>query len=104
MIFPNPATWDYIDAKGIPVYRFTTEKVTAQHDWVAVEILARGNRVRTAMNGVAVMDWREADPSRVKEGPIGIQLHAWKAAQEVMYKDIVIETFPQEDRLVTLKF
>jgi hypothetical protein len=101
VVFPQPGMWDYIDGKGIRVYRPTTEKVTTQFEWVKVEILAQGNRVRTALNGVEVMEWREADPVRVKAGPIGIQLHAWTGPQEVHYKDIVIETFPKEGRLLT---
>ena len=68
VVFPRPGMWDYIDAKGIRVYKPTTDPVTNQHDWVEVEILAQGNRVRTAMNGVEVMDWREADPAHVREG------------------------------------
>jgi hypothetical protein len=102
VIFPNPSMWDYNEGKGLRVFRPTTEKVTSQHEWVKVEILAQGNRVRAAFNGVEVLEWREADPSRIKEGLIGIQLHAWTAAQEVQYKDIRIETFPREDRLITV--
>lgn len=102
VIFPNPSMWDYNAAKGLRVYKPTTEKVTSQHDWIKVEILAQGNRVRSAFNGVQVLEWREPDPSRIKEGPIGVQLHAWTGPQEVRYKDIVIETFPKEDRLITV--
>jgi len=102
VIFPNPSMWDYNEGKGLRVFKTTTAKVTSQHDWVHVEILAQGNRVRTAFNGVQVMEWREADPTRIKQGPIGIQLHAWTGPQEVLYKDIVIETFPKEDRLITV--
>ena len=93
----------YAEAKGLRVYKPTTETVTSQHEWVRVEILAQGNRVRSAFNGVEVMEWREADLSRVKAGPIGMQLHAWGAPQEVLYKDIQIETFPKQDRLLTVK-
>lgn len=103
VVFPRPGMWNYTDAKGIRVFRPTTEKVTSQFDWVQVEILAQGNRVRTALNGVEVMEWREADPARVVAAPIGIQLHAWTGPQEVLYKDIVIETFPREDRLLSTK-
>jgi hypothetical protein len=55
-----------------------------QHDWV---------RVRTVFNGVEVMEWREADAARMKEGPLDVRLHAWTGSQEVFYKDIVVETF-----------
>ena len=102
VIFPSPSMWDYIESRGLRVYRATTEKVTSQHEWVKVEILAQGNRVRTAMNGVQVMEWREPDPNRIKVGPIGVQLHGFNGTQEVLYKDIVVETFPREDRLTTL--
>jgi hypothetical protein len=94
--------WDYIEAKGLRVLKLTTKPVTEQHQWIKVEILAQGNRVRTALNGVEVMDWREANPARLKEGPIGLQLHAWPAAQEVLYKNIVIETFPPITSLTTV--
>ena len=53
-------------------------------------------RVRTAMNGVEVIAWREADPTRV-------QLHAWTGPQEVLYKDIVVETFPKQNKLITAR-
>jgi hypothetical protein len=101
--FPNPSMWDYIARQGLRVYKPAKEKVTSQHEWVQVEILAQGNRVRAAFNGVQVMEWREADASRIKPGPIGVQLHAWTARQEVRYKDIVVETFPKEDKLITLQ-
>jgi len=103
VVFPNPSMWDYNARAGLRVYKTTSEKVTSQHDWVKVEILAQGNRVRSAFNGVQVMEWREADPSRIKEGPIGIQLHAWSGPQAVAYKDILVETFPKDDRLITVK-
>jgi len=102
VIFPSPSMWDYIESRGLRVYKTTTGNVTSQHEWVKVEILAKGNRVRTAMNGVQVMEWREPDPNRIKVGPIGVQLHGFNGTQEVLYKDIVVETFPREDRLTTL--
>ena len=94
--------WDYIESKGLRVYKTPAQKVTSQHEWVNVEILAQGNRVRTAFNGVQVMEWREPDPNRIGIGPIGIQLHGFDGPQEVLYKDIVVETFPRDDRLITL--
>jgi hypothetical protein len=103
VICPMPSMWDYREAKALRVLVTTTEKVSSQHEWVKVEILAQGNRVRTAFNGVQVMDWREPDPNRIKVGPIGVQLHGFNGTQEVLYKDIVVETFPRENRLITLK-
>ena len=103
VMFPKPEMWDYITGNFLRVYYTTTEKVTSQHEWIKVEILAQGNRVRSAFNGVEVMEWREADPHRIKVAPIGVQLHGFNGPQEVRYKDIVVETFPKEDRLITLK-
>ena len=103
VVFPNPSMWDYIEAKGLRVFKATKEKVTIQHEWVKVEILAQGNRVRAAFNGVEVLEWREPDSHRIKTGPIGVQLHAWTTAQEVLYKDIVVETFPKASKLITVR-
>jgi len=104
--FPGVYLWDYNTNKGIPIDpagpAFTKEFVK-QHDWIQVEILAQGNRIRAAFNGRQVLDWREPDPSRLQEGPIGLQLHGHDHPQEVIYKDVVIETFPKEDRLITVK-
>ena len=40
---------------------------------------------------------------RIKAGPIALQLHSNKVPQEVRFKDLVIETFPKEQRLLTAK-
>ena len=50
VIFPIPSMWDYIEARALRVYYLTEEKVTSQHEWIKVEILAQGNRVRSAFN------------------------------------------------------
>lgn len=79
------------------------QKVGKQHDWNTVEILAQGNRIRFALNGVQISDWREPDPKRIQEAPIGLQLHSNKEPQEVQWKNLKLETFPKEDRLLTVK-
>jgi hypothetical protein len=74
-----------------------------QHDWNDLEILVQGNRIRVAANGVQIIDWRDPEPDRIKEGPIGLQLHSFKMPQEVRFKDITVTTFPPEDKLLTVK-
>jgi Domain of Unknown Function (DUF1080) len=74
-----------------------------QHDWNHIEILAQGNRVRVAANGIAIIDWRDPEPDRIKEAPIGLQLHSNKDPEEVRFKDITVTTFPTEDKLLTVK-
>jgi hypothetical protein len=77
-------------------------KIYGQHELVQVEMLAQGNRLRVAYNGQQVLEWREPDVTQIKSGPIGLQLHGFPYPQEVIYKDVVIETFPKDDRLITV--
>lgn len=76
--------------------------LSKQHDWNSYEILAQGNRIRFVLNGKLVSDWREPEPDRIKEAPIGLQLHSNKMPQEVQFKNLKLETFP-EDKLITVK-
>ncbi len=78
------------------------QKVGKQHDWNSMEILAQGNRIRFVLNGQAISDWRDPEPDRIKEGPIGLQLHSNKEPQEVQFRGLELETFP-EDKLLTVK-
>ena len=78
-------------------------KINKQHDWNHIEILAQGNRVRVAGNEVAIVDWRDTQPELISEGPIGLQLHELGQPQTVEFKNLHIETFPREDRLITVK-
>ncbi len=76
--------------------------VSKQHDWNSYEILAQGNRIRFVLNGKLVSDWREPEPDRIKAAPIGLQLHSNKQPQEVQWRNLKLETFP-EDKLLTVK-
>ncbi len=76
-------------------------KVGKQHGWNHIEILAQGNRVRFVLNGKLISDWREPQPDRIHTAPIGLQLHANKEPQQVEFKGLTLETFP-EDKLTTL--
>lgn len=101
-----PSGWgmhDLFGRKNLPVDGAPAKKVGKQHDWNDLEILAQGNRVRVAVNGTQVVDWRDPEPNRIKEGPIGLQLHSNKEPQEVQFTDLTLETFPKDDRLITVK-
>jgi Domain of Unknown Function (DUF1080) len=78
-------------------------KVNKQHDWNDIEIFAQGNRIRVVANGVLVLDWRDPEPDRIKEGPIGLQLHSNDNPQEVQFKGLVLTTFPDDKRLANKK-
>jgi hypothetical protein len=78
------------------------KKVGKQHDWNHIEVLAQGDRIRFALNGELISDWREPEPKRIREAPIGLQLHSNKEPQEVQFKNLVLQT-PPEDKLTTVK-
>lgn len=104
VMFPSGwGMYDLYGRNGLPVDPEPAKKVGKQHDWNELEILAVGNRVQVAVNDAAVIDWRDPEPDRIKAGPIGLQLHSNKVPQEVRFKDLVIETFPKEQRLITVK-
>ena len=104
VMFPSGwGMYDLFGRNGLPVDGGPAKKVGKQHDWNDIEILAQGNRVRVAVNGTAVVDWRDPEPERIKAGPIGLQLHSNTVPQEIHFKGLVLETFPKDDRLTTVK-
>ncbi len=104
VMFPSDyGMFDLFGRNGLGVDGGPAKKVGKQHDWNDIEILSQGNRVRVAVNGTAVVDWRDPEPDRIKEGPIGLQLHQNDKPQEVQFKGLELTTFPEEDRLITVK-
>jgi hypothetical protein len=102
VMFPSGyGFWDLYGRSMIHNNAEKAKKVGKQHDWNHMEILAQGNRIRFVLNGTLISDWREPDPKRIKEAPIGLQLHSNKAAQEVQFKNLKLEAFP-EDKLITV--
>jgi len=101
-----PSGWGMYDLFGrnlLKVDAGPAKKVGKQHDWNDIEILARGNHVRVAVNGHDVVDWKDPEPKRIKEGPIGLQLHSNNVPQEIHFKGLELTTFPEEDKLITVK-
>jgi hypothetical protein len=100
-----PSGWGLYDLYGrnsLKVDTAPAKKAGKQHDWNQLEILAQGNRIRLAVNGTQVLDWRDPEPDRCINAPIGLQLHSNKEPQEVHFKDLILTTFP-EDKLTTLR-
>src|SRR5262245_60313058 len=96
-----PSGWGLYDLyrrNGLPVDTAPAKKAGKQHDWNDMEILAQGNRIRLAVNGKLVVDWRDAQPDLVNEGAIGLQLHSEKVPQELHFKGLVLTTFPEEKK------
>ncbi len=103
VMFPSHwSMYDLFGRQGLPVPGGPAQKVGKQHDWNDMEILAQGNRVRLVVNGALVVDWRDPEPDRIKEAPIGLQLHSNTVPQEIHFKDLVLTTFP-EDKFETMK-
>jgi len=101
-----PYGWGMYDLhrrNGLPVDGKVAAKAGKDDDWNDLEILATGHRVRVAVNGLAVVDYDDPKPELLVEGPIALQLHSNKVPQEVQFKDLMIETDPKEDKLVTVK-
>ncbi len=104
VMFPSGyGMFDLFGRNGLPVDGKPAMKVGKQHDWNEIEILAQGNRVRVAVNGTAVVDWRDPKPETIKEAPIGLQLHSNNVKQEIHFKGLELETFPKEDKLLSVK-
>jgi hypothetical protein len=104
VMFPSGwGLYDLFGRNGLPVDTKPAKAAGKQHDWNDMEILAQGNRIRLAVNGHAVVDWRDPEPNRIKEGPLGLQLHSNTDPQEVHFKGLVLTTFPSEDKLVTVR-
>ena len=104
VMFPSGwGMYDLFGRNGLNVDGGPAKKVGKQHDWNDMEILAQGNRVRFAVNGTAVVDWFDPEPKRIMAGPIGLQLHSNSVPQELHFKGLELTTFPQEDRLISVK-
>jgi hypothetical protein len=104
VMFPsNYGMYDLFGRNDLKVNNAAAKKAGKQHDWNEIEVLAQGNRVRVAINGSAVSDWRDPLPEKVMEGPIALQLHSNSQPQEVRFKGLTLETFPKEDKLLTAK-
>ena len=64
--------------------------------WSRVEVLAQGNRVRLVVNGRLRLDGRLPAPEKLLAGPIGLLLPGSEVAQEVCFRKLTLELFPEE--------
>ena len=105
VMFPSGwGMYDLYGRNGLPVDPNPAKKVGKQHDWNDLEILAQGNRVRVAVNGSEVIDWRDPEPNRMQGRTDRTPAPFLNTVpQEVRFKDLSIETFPKDDKLLTVK-
>ncbi|MFT5304022.1 MAG: type 1 glutamine amidotransferase [Mariniblastus sp.] len=78
----------------------SAKKAGLQGEWNKMEILAIGSRIRLVLNGQLVADWTDPKPELCEMGPIGLQLHSNKVAQEVRFRGLRLSENP-EDKLIT---
>ena len=103
VIPPSGGMWDYHPGKKSPPHDKLPHAEFDPHVWHETEILAhlKTGIIQVAVNGVEVTRYTDENPTRLRKGPIGLQIHA--GASEVEYKDLVLEVDPKKDRLITLK-
>jgi hypothetical protein len=100
-----PANWGFYDLyRRNSIYKDDgrAKKAENKGGWNRMEILAIGDRIRLAVNGHLVADWTDPKPELCQAGPIGLQLHANKVAQEVNFRGLILSENP-EDKLITVK-
>ncbi len=99
-----PSGWGYYDLfRRNSIYKDDGRAAKADNKggWNKMEILAIGNRIRLAVNGQEVADWADPKPELCEAGPIGLQLHSNKVAQEVQFRGLILSEDPQ-DKLITV--
>ena len=99
-----PSAWGFYDLFGRnSIYKDDgrAKQAGRQHDWNQMEILAIGSRIRLAVNGELVADWTDPKPETCEAGPIGLQLHSNKTAQEVQFRGLRVSENPA-DRMITV--
>jgi 3-keto-disaccharide hydrolase len=69
------------------------EKALKKNEWNQYEIRCQGKRIRTAINGVPMIDYTEPDEKIEQFGIIGLQIHQGGPA-EASYKEITIQELP----------
>ncbi len=99
-----PSGWGFYDLyRRNSIYQDNGKAKKADNKaWNQMEILAIGDRIRLAVNGSDVADWKDPKPELCEDGPIGLQLHSNTVAQEVQFKGLILSENP-EDKLITVK-
>ena len=78
---------------GEPVDAEAAAKAARRDDWNEYRIRCEGPRLQAWINGVATLDYTEADPKIPQNGLIGLQVHGGGKAL-VQFKEITIEELP----------
>ena len=97
--------WDYISNTGPNTNQTCMQSnsggTTGWNNWKTTEILVnlKNATVKTAVDGVAMTNYKSAKPSQWQKGPIGLQDHG---SNPVEYKNIRIEVNPTDTNLTSV--
>ncbi len=76
-----------------PLNAAAADAAVKKGDWNEYRIRTEGPRIRAWINGVATVDYTEADPSVALDGKIALQIHSGGMAL-VQVKDVTVEELP----------
>lgn len=79
---------------GEPLDAAALDAAIRPNDWNQYRIRAEGPRIRSWINGVPALDYREPDPGIPLDGHIGFQVHGGGNAI-VEVKDVVLQPLPR---------
>ncbi len=77
-------------------------RAVKENGWNEYRIRAEGKRIRSWINGVAVLDYTEAEPNIPQDGQIGLQIHG-NGKTVVQFKDVTIEALSPTPNAPTWK-
>ena len=98
VMFPSGwGFWDLYRRNGIYTDKDGAAKKADNGGWNKMEILAIGDRIRLAVNGQLVADWRDPKPELCGEGPLGLQLHSNQITQEVQFRGLILSENPKDE-------
>jgi hypothetical protein len=78
---------------GEPADAEAVNRAVKPDGWNDYRIRAEGKRIRSWINGVAALDYTEAEPNIPQDGQIGLQIHG-NGKTVVQVKDVTIEILP----------
>ena len=76
------------------------KKVVEDWDWNSYRVIAKGNNIKTYINGVLAHDYTEKDVNIPLNGKIGLQRHSG-GVFEVHYKNLTIKELPETAGVMT---
>ncbi len=91
-------TWDADNKRtNTPLAKTSDElkKVIKKDDWNDCVVIAKGNHIVYSTNGEVTTDLTDESPKAVKDGIIGLQIHAG-FTMEIQFKDLMIK--PLEEK------